>query len=74
MRFAFVSGNRVSRFVSMNKLAKALAILRPEGDFTKYDFLASGIPLPEVISDSDFENLRKMHFVARVSLDNAYDN
>lgn len=71
MRFAFVSGNRVSRFVSMNKLAKALAIFRPEGDFSKFEFLNSD---NKQIGDSDFDNLRKMYSAACVSLDSAYDN
>lgn len=70
MRFAFVVGNRVSRFVSMNKLAKALAILRPEGDFTEHDFFGSD---NQEIRGSDYQNFLKLYFDACRSLDSAYN-
>lgn len=71
MKFAFVSGNRVSRYVSMNKLAKALAIFYPKGDFCQFDVVCSN---DQLISDADYENLRKLHSDACHSLDSAYDN
>lgn len=69
MKFAYVFGNRVSRYVSMNKLAKALAIFYPKGDFFQYDIVCSN---DQLICDSDYENLRKLHSDACFSLDSAY--